>query len=186
MNTPRCARPFATLCAALLLALPAWAQNPRLQIQALEKLAGTASEVVDVTLEGPTLKMASRFLGNDPEVRDLVQNLTGIYVKCYQFDQPGAYSPGDLAAIRNQLQAPSWGRLVHVQSKKDGQVDVYVMVEPATGRNLGMAIVCAEEKQLVVVNIVGPIDLDKLGGLQGKLGIPKLSLGKTGAAHGQN
>jgi hypothetical protein len=32
-----------------------------------------------------------------------------------------------------------------------------------------------------VVNIVGPIDLEKLSSLEGRMGIPKVGLGKGGA-----
>jgi hypothetical protein len=160
--------------------IPVLAQNPRLQIQSLDKLASKASEVVDVTLDASTIKLASRFLDNDPETKSLVQGLKGIFVRVLEFDKPDGYAKADVDAIRTQLQTPDWSRIVSVHDKKDGeQVEVYLMTEGGgTGNTLGMAIIAMEAKELTVVNIVGAIDIQKLSALQGKLGIPKLDLGK--------
>jgi hypothetical protein len=40
----------------------------------------------------------------------------------------------------------------------------------------GLAILAAEPKELTVVNIVGPIDIEKISALEGNFGIPKLNL----------
>lgn len=175
MNT--CRIFIHTGCLTALLSLPALAQNPRLHIQNLEKLSAKASEVVDVTMEGPTLKMAAKFMEKDPEAKLLVQNLKGIFVKVFEFDQPGGYSKEDVEAIRAQLQPPAWSRMVGVQSKRDGDVGVYLMND-ANGEILGMAILVAEAKELVVVNLVGSIDIAKLSALEGKMGIPMITTDK--------
>ncbi len=39
----------------------------------------------------------------------------------------------------------------------------------------GLVIIAAEPRELTIVNLVGPIDLDRLAGLQGQFGIPKIS-----------
>lgn len=167
-----------TGCLAAMLTLPGFAQNPRLQIQHLEKLSVKASEVVDITMEGPTLKMAASLMENEPETRGLIQNLKGIFVKVFEFEQAGAYSKEDVEAIKAQLQPPAWSRMVGVQSKRDGDVGVYVMNEGATGNILGLAILVADAKELVVVNLVGSIDINKLSALEGKMGIPRFTAGK--------
>lgn len=165
--------------ALLCLGLPALAQNPRIQIQSLDKLASQASEVVDVTLDASTIKLASRFLNNDPETKNLVQGLKGIFVRVLEFDKPGSFAKADVDAIRNQLQTPDWSRIVSVQDKKEGElVEIYLMTEAGgTGNTLGMTIIATEAKELTVVNIVGSIDIQKLSALQGKLGVPKFDLG---------
>ncbi len=164
----------------LVLALwaPARAQSPRLQIQGLEKLAASASEVVDITLDGATLRMATQFLGEDKETKGIVDKLQGIYVKTFEFEKADAYSKADVESIRAQLQPPAWNRIVGVQSRKDGDVGVFVMGDPDQGGIRGLAILVTGPKELVVVNLVGPIDLKKLGALEGKLGIPKIGDGK--------
>jgi hypothetical protein len=177
LSSPHLGRPrggLRSLLLAAVLVVPAAAQNPRLQIQSVEKLSAQALEVADVTLEGPILKMAARFLGNDPEARQLIQGLKGVFVKSFKFDKAGVYSPADVEAIRSQLQGPGWARIVGVQGKGDkGSVEVYVMPD-AGGNPQGLAVLAMEPKALTVVNIVGEIDLERLGALEGKLGIPKL------------
>ncbi len=170
--------PAALVC--LLAALPASAQQARLKLDHLNALAAKASEVVEVTLDGQALAMGAKFMEKEPEAKALVQGLSGIYVKVFEFEQPGAYTPADVEAIRSQLQAPGWSRIVQVKSRKDGDVGVYVLSD-GKGGNAGMAIFVAEAKELVVVNIVGPIDLEKLSALEGRMGIPKVGLGKGGA-----
>jgi hypothetical protein len=39
-----------------------------------------------------------------------------------------------------------------------------------------MAVLALEDRELTVVNIVGPVDLDKLAKLEGQLGIPELGI----------
>jgi hypothetical protein len=167
---------------------PALAQNPRIEIKGLDKLAAKASEVVDVTLDGSLLKMAAKFLSDskDPEegaARDLVQKLQGIYVKSFEFGKKGEYSNEDVEAIRLQLKGPGWSRIVGVTSKRDGEnTEIYVMADNKSGNLLGLTILAAEPEELTVVNIVGSIDLEKLSSLEGKMGIPKLNLEKSNPA----
>jgi hypothetical protein len=176
-------------CLALLFALatsgPAYGQNPRLEIKQLDKLASKAAEVVDVTLDDSMLRLASKFVGadHDPdsaEVQDLIKNLKGVYVKSFEFDKEGEYSDADVEAIRSQLKSSAWSRMVGVRSKRDNELsEVYLMTEGATQKILGLAIIAAEPKELTVVNIVGPIDIDKLSALEGKMGIPRMDLQKN-------
>ena len=177
-NDRRCA--FPALLVIMLGAVPARAQEARLQIKHLEKLADKASEVVDVTLDGPMLQLAAKFMSDErsseeAQARDLVRKLKGIYVKSFEFDNEGEYLPADVDAIRAQLHSASWKRIVNVRSKRDHEnAEVYLM--GAADNIQGMAIISAEPKELTVVNIVGPIDVDKLSHLEGSLGVPRLGL----------
>ena len=170
----------ATLFGALLLGtigMPAFGQNPRLDIKNLEALSKKASEVVDVNLDGSLLKLASKFMTDedDREALGIIKNLKGVYVKSFTFEKPGDYSPADVEAIRSQLQAPAWSRIVSARNKREGEnAEIYLMTAPDGGNVLGMAILCAEPTELTVVNIVGPVDIDKLSQLEGKMGIPRL------------
>lgn len=160
----------------ILFLAPAWAQDVKFPAD-FEKLAAKASEVVDVTLDGALLQLASRFLSNkDPEearVKQLVSKLKGIYVKSFEFDKEGAYSKADLEAIRGQLKAPTWSRMVTVRSTKSSEdADVYFKME--NGQPTGLVVLAAEPRELTVVNIVGPIDIDQLTELSGHFGVPKV------------
>lgn len=168
----------------LLLALPAQAQDARLQLDSLDKLEAKSSDSIDVTLDGSILRLAVGFLkDSDPEeraVKELVMGLKGIYVKVYEFDKAGAYSAADLDPVRSQLRAPGWSRMYGVKSKKEGEnMEVYML--QGTGDQIGgLTVLTTEDKELAVIQILGTIDLEKLIKLSGKLGIPSINVSKEG------
>lgn len=177
----------AVVMGLVLAPLTARAQDAaRLKINGLEKLASKASQVVDVNLDAPMLRLASKFIGmdedekDDVELKQMLQNLKGIYVKSFEFDKEGEYSDADLEAIRSQLRAPAWSRIVAVRSKKEGEnAEVYFLGSESNIQ--GLAIIAADPKELTVVNLVGPIDLDKLSELGGHMGVPQLKVEKKAA-----
>ena len=183
-NPTRFVKLMTTFLTACAVCLPAFGQNPRLHIKNLEKLSSKASEVVDVTLDEPMLKLAAKFLAaekdeDEAEARELIKDLKGVYVKSFEFEKEGEYSQEDVEAIRSQLAGPGWTRVVGVRSKHDGDTaEVYLMTDSNTRNILGMAIIAADPETLTVVNLVGPIDLEKLSALEGKMGIPRMELDK--------
>ena len=187
-NYPRYLTFVAAFACTLFATLGAQAQSARLEISHLEKLADKAEEVVDVNIDGALLQLAAKFMSNkrDPEeaaAKDFIQHLKGIYVKVFEFDKDGEYSLSDVEEIRKQLHSPEWQRTVEVRSKRGGDnAEVYLMTGTGNGPDAiqGLAIICAEPKELTVVNIVGPIDLDKLAALDGEMGMPRLGLEHTG------
>ncbi|MDT5123766.1 MAG: hypothetical protein QOC96_3248 [Acidobacteriota bacterium] len=164
----------------VVASLTAHAQDIRLQLNNLDKLEARARDSVDVTLDGALLHLAEKFLNiKDPKeaaVKELLAGLKGIYVKSFEFDKEGEYSTSDVDAIRAQLRAPGWSRMIGVKSKKDGEnAEVYMMM--TTGSQIGgIVVIATNPKQLTVVNIIGTIDLDKLSQLSGKFGIPSIEL----------
>ena len=62
-----------------------------------------------------------------------------------------------------------------VRSKLKENVEVYV--RPNGDSVSGLVVLSAEPTELTIVNIVGPIDLDKLASLEGQFGIPRMSKG---------
>ena len=45
----------------------------------------------------------------------------------------------------------------------------------------GLAVIATDDREFTVVNIVGPVDLDKLAKLEGQFGVPDLGIEKTKA-----
>jgi hypothetical protein len=172
----------ALLIAALLVTLSAVAANAqepsRLQLGSLDHLTASASKSVDVNIDQRLLRLASKaFSDSDAEEREIkkvIAGVKGIYVKVFQFENEGQYSSADLETIRTQLRAPGWTRLVNVTSKKEGNLEVYLLMNGDMVN--GLAVLANDAKELAVVNIVGPVDLDKLAKLEGQLGIPELGI----------
>lgn len=170
------------LLLTVFAALAAQAQQGeavKLQLGNLDKLEAKAEESVNVTLDGKLLELAGMFLNTKkPEeaaIKELIMGLKGVYVKSFEFDKEGQYTSADVDAIRMQLNAPTWSRMVGVKSRREGEnVDVYMTLQ---GSQLGgIAVIATDPKQLTVVNIVGTIDLEKLMRLSGKFGIPLIDI----------
>ncbi len=165
------------MCAAVLM--PLGAQEIKLPAN-LEKLAAKAEESVDVTLSGSMLRLAARFISDKDadaaNVRKLIAGLDGIYVRSFTFARDGEYNMADVDALRAQVQAPAWSRVVGVTSKRTGDdVDVYFKI--GAGDKLGgIVIIAAEPRELTIVNIAGTIDPDQLVDLGGEFHIPKLQV----------
>jgi len=161
----------------LSAAASAQAQNPRIQTSQLDALMAKASQTVDVNIDERLIQITIKFLGNDDDakkVKDVISGLKGIYVKSFEFEKEGEYSLADLDSIRSQLRNSAWSKIVNIQSKKDGSVEVYLM--STTTQISGLAVLASDAKEITVVNLIGNVDLDKLSALEGQFGIPDLGI----------
>jgi hypothetical protein len=177
-----CQTKLATPLIALLLiavsAVAARAQDSRLQLNSLDHLTAKASQSVDVNIDEKLIRIALKvFSDQDAEerkIKEVVAGIKGIYVKSFEFENDGQYTAADIETIRTQLRGPGWARLVNVRSKKEGNLEVYLLMNgEAVG---GLAVLSSDVRELIVVNIVGPVDLDKLAKLEGRFGIPELDI----------
>ncbi|HEY6803171.1 MAG TPA: DUF4252 domain-containing protein [Pyrinomonadaceae bacterium] len=154
------------------------AQGPRIQLGNLDHLATKASDTVDVTIDERLIQLAAKVFNekddDEAQIKKLVQGLKGIYVRSFEFDVDNAYAATDVDSIRAQLREPAWMRILNVTSKKEGNVEVYLSMN---GPDItGLAVLSVEPRELTIVNIVGPVDLEKLTKLEGNLGIPDLGV----------
>lgn len=154
------------------------AQDSRIQMGSLDHLAAKASQTVDVNIDGRLMTIAAKALSDhdadERQIKKLVAGIKGIYVKSFEFDSDGQYTAADVETIRTQLRSPGWSRLVNVTSRKEGVIEVYLLLN---GEQIGgLAVLSTDDKELTVVNIVGPVDLEKLAKLEGQLGVPELGI----------
>jgi hypothetical protein len=167
------------LFTAVALALPAWAQSdPLPPTSALEKqLAARASDVTEVTLSKTMLAFAAKILNgkneDDAATRRLIEGLDGIYVRDYEFDKPGEFTPEDVEQLRKQFETAEWSSLVKERARKTGE-STDVMVKLVNGESHGMFILDVEPKELTIVLILGPIKMEDLAKLKGIGGLSAL------------
>ena len=159
-------------------ALVANAQGSRIQMGSLDHLAAKASQTVDVNIDERLMRMVLKVFSDKDEderqVKQVIAGLKGIYVKSFEFETAGQFAAADVETIRTQLRAPGWTRLVNVTSKKQGMLEVYLLL---SGEQVGgLAVLHTDDRELTVVNIVGPVNLDKLAKLEGQLGVPELGI----------
>ena len=176
-------RTFFKFAPALLLliagAAAAMGQSAKLQLDQLDVLANRASDTVDVKLDEHLMQTTAKFFSgkdsDDAEIRDLIKNVKGIYVKSFSFEKENEYSAAEIESVMSQLRGGGWSKIIGVTSKKDGDnVEVYLL---NIGDQIsGLAVVSAEPKEFTIVNVVGPIDLEKLSKLEGTFGVPYLNL----------
>jgi Domain of unknown function (DUF4252) len=156
--------------------------DARLNLDRLKGLEAKAKDVVEVNIDGKVLDLAKRVLikVNDKDAKTIgeaIKGLKGIYVRVYNFENENEYNLTDIDEIRSQLKSPDWEKIANVRSKKNNQkIDVFTKF---TGDTMsGVAVVLSESKSLAVVNVIGPIDIDTLVELSGKLNIPKIDIEK--------
>ena len=165
----------------LLAAAAANAQEPaRIHFERLNGLESSAQDIIEVNIDGKLLDLAKRVMikVNDPNARKAAQaisGLKGIYVRVFNFANENEYNIADIDALRAELQLPGWEKLANVRSKRNNQkVDVYTMF---TGDTMsGVAVVVSETKSVAVVNVIGPIDIDLLAEISGRMNIPKIDI----------
>ncbi len=155
----------------------AMAQGAKLQLSQLDVLANKASETVDVNIDEHLMQTASKIFTEkeDTDIKEVLKGVKGIYVKSFTFDKEGGYTQTEVDSVLSQLRGSAWSKIVSVKSNKDGDnVEVYLLTQ---GDQIeGLTVVSAEPKELTVVNIVGPVNLEKLSKLEGQFGVPDFGI----------
>jgi hypothetical protein len=146
-----------------------------------DKLAARASDSTDVSLDGALLQLGAKFLSDDDKdqakIKKLVGGLKGIYIRTFEFKNPGDYTAADVEPFRAPLHPPDWQRIVGTHSNENGEtVEVYIKND-SKGIG-GLAIIATEPKELTLVNIVGAVDLDSLSELGKHFNFPEVEVEK--------
>jgi hypothetical protein len=148
-------------------AMPALAQN--FDFKSLDKIGANATGSTNISLEGDTLKLATSIFGGDSGP---LKNLTGVYVRSFEFDKTGQYKDADLAPLRAYVNSLKWNKIIDT---KDADETSEIYVKPLPDNKLGgLAIISAEPKEVTVVFISGMLNMSDIPKLSGNLGIPDL------------
>jgi hypothetical protein len=146
-------------------------------------LADRATHVTEVTLDKNMLAFAAKFMDkdtdkDDEEARQMIRNLKGVYVREYEFDKDHSYTAAELEGLRKYFESSEWSPMVHERTKGAAEgTDVYVKL--VNNQMQGLFVLDAEAKELSLVLILGPIDVDKISSLGGTFGIPRDAVKKA-------
>ena len=166
------------LAAAARAQAPPQAEAGRLRLDSLERLAPKAAEAVNIEIDGVLIKFATPMLSDEDAderaVKELISGLKGVYVRSYEFKSEGQFEDADVSAVRAQLRAPGWSRVMDLKSRGLDFGDAEIYLATAGGRVEGFALLFVGPKELTVVNIVGSLDLEKLRRLGDDLNLPRL------------
>ncbi|MCW5962518.1 MAG: DUF4252 domain-containing protein [Bryobacterales bacterium] len=157
-----------------------FAQQLRLPAELEKQLREQAEEVAEVDLDQSMLGLARQMLSSkdagQAKAKQVIERLKGVYVRVYEFAGDNAYNPAQLEPLRAQLAQGAWKKLVNVRNTKSGEhVEVYLRME--NNAPAGLAVIAAAARELAIVHLDGPINLQDLGELGGSFGIPKLGAG---------
>jgi hypothetical protein len=157
-----------------LAAAPAFAQ---LQLSALDGLSAKAKESVEITLDAATLKLVGPGMfgrGSDTAaLSEMLSKLKGITVRSYEFSGAGQYDQTALQPLRDQLKAQGWTRPIEMKEGQRESFELFIRAD-AQGNIAGFAMIAAEPNELAVIHIDGPINMEDLARLGGRMGIPRL------------
>lgn len=160
------------------LLLAAVASGQTIDLSILDKLASKAKSSINLSFDEDKLRFASKFLSGDDknqaDAKSLVGRLKAINVRVFEFDEEGHVKSADLDTIRAQLRSPGWSKMIEARDRRES-AEIYMFSKAKDVS--GMMIVVSEPRELVVVNIVGPIDMEMLAQLGGKFGIPSDIMG---------
>jgi len=135
-----------------------------------KEIAARASNVTEVTLGKNMLAFAVKFMNSKDEdeaaTRQLIQGLDGVYVREYDFDKEGEYTPEQVDRLRAYFETGDWTPIVRERSHKNGE-NTDVMMKLVNGETRGMFILEAEPRELTIVLILGPIRVEDLVRLRG-------------------
>jgi len=153
------------------VAVRGYSQDAKIQLESLNRLSDKAARVTDVTLDGSLLEMAVRFIektddGDEDvaQLKSIVKNLKGIYVKSFEFDESSQYTKADVESVRSQITS-RWTKIVQTIDKRTNEHDeIYVL---KNGEHVaGILVLVAEPRELTVVNIVGDVPVEKIAALE--------------------
>jgi hypothetical protein len=163
--------------AALLLASAAWAQgSPQVPLD-FPELAKKANNVVKVSVSKSMLDLVAGFIPADDadsaKIKKLASKLQGIFVRSYEFEEAGDFSPHDLDPLRKIITGTGWNCVISVHNKKNNE-DTDVCVRQDGDKILGLAVVSTEPKKFTIINVLGPISPEDLALLR-EFGVPDIS-----------
>jgi hypothetical protein len=137
---------------------------------------------VNISLNPWLLRTVAAFMddsdADEAATRKLLAGIKSVEVRSYEFAGDFAYSAADVDAVRQQLSAPGWSRLVQVHdTKKNEDVDIYLLIE--NGRTEGFALIASEPRQFTILNIVGSFNLEDLPALENRLHLRNFKVAQT-------
>lgn len=121
---------------------------------------------VEINLRGPMLKLAAAASNDDdPDVATMLSGLEGIFVRTYELDDrsPGGFDKA-ISSISQHLQSTGWETIVKVRERDER---AHIAIKMDGEKIVGMTVVAMDDgdshNEVVFINIVGTIDLAKVG-----------------------
>jgi hypothetical protein len=140
---------------------------------------------LEVNLAGPMLGLIAAAVGeDDPAFAQLVRGLEGIRVRIAEVSEldPEALRAGFREA-GGWLGEQGWQTVVRLREDDE---ELYVYLRVVDGATVGATVMALEgQEEVVIVNVVGPLDLALLASLADSLDLPQLDVRGRGEGERQ-
>ncbi len=141
------------------------------------KMAGEDADLIEVSIEGPLLKMVAKGLSDQqPELADIIGGIVSI--NAIVIDSPASDKDngkaGDISRaardLAESLRDKNWQQLARIREKGDANVIVLAHMEDEAID--GLVVLVVEGDEFVFVNIAGRIDIGKIAEVGMNLDMP--------------
>lgn len=139
------------------------------------KMAGEDADLIEVSVEGPLLKMVAKGLSDQqPELADIIGGI--VSVNAIVIDSPSKEKgkAGDISRaardLADSLRDKNWQQLARIREKGDTNVIVLAHMEDEAID--GLVVLVVEGDEFVFVNIAGRIDIGKIAEVGMNLDMP--------------
>ena len=130
-------------------------------------------EVVEVNLEGPTLRALCNKKDDDPDARELYCQLKAIHAVIGTVRGPAANALTLVQQTDQKLIASGWQRIARIKDETSS-VSVLIHVSGEQIDGLVALIFDSEDKAIVFANLAGAIDLNRIEEIGDRLNVPGL------------
>jgi hypothetical protein len=119
-----------------------------------------------ISLGPRVLRFAARYSDDDPETRAILRAIDGVRVKVYQLNDRADSSAlaSKLSAVASNLAEDDWQPIVRVM--EEGKL-VFVLLKESEDAIVGVAMLKADEKELLFVNVMGNLSRELLAQVSG-------------------
>ena len=131
-------------------------------------ILGDIDATVEINLSEPMLKfMAGAANMADQELAEMLHGIVDLRIKVFSLDSADAEKlQPEIKDLVKWFDKNEWSRIVHVEEELE-TVNIYTRLD---GDNMvGLALVVANQSELVFINIVGVIDPARMGSLIGRM-----------------
>ena len=130
-------------------------------------------EIVEVNLEGPTLRALCNKKDDDPEARELYCQLKAIHAVIGTVRGSATNALTLVQQTDEKLRAAGWQRIARMKDETSS-VSVLIHVSGEQIDGLVALIFDSEDKAIVFANLAGTIDLNRIEEIGDKLNVPGL------------
>ena len=167
--------PFALALVTASLNLTAHAESPGLVDFGKFTPPGKGSEFVEVQIRSNLLNFAAQLVEKEqPEAAKLLRNVQLVRVNVVGLTEENREEMQQrVQKIRQELEGRGWERNVNLQGKAGEDVGIYTQTRSGDAL-AGVAVTVIEQKNVVLVNVVGDIRPEQIAALGESLNIKPL------------